>query len=445
MGGGGRNPWILRLVVLASVLAIVGGVVLSLVWLMKPKEYDLMLSTGSEGGTYLPLGRGMAEVIEQAYPSIKVKVLQSSGAVENMARLESGEADLALIQNDTKGATTVRTVLPLYREVLHFMVRNDTGIASLRDIRGKRVSIGERGSGTEALVMALLRHFDLDLSNFEPRFLGAGDATDALISGEIDAMLLVVGIKSEACQKAVASGQVHFVGLGTAGIDADEVEGFRFDYPFAEPYVIPILTYSARAGGKPERPISTIAIRAVLAARSDLPDDVVRRATAAIFAGRTNLIREYGNATEIRERFDETWLQYPVHSGAQAYYRRDEPGFLITYAELMGFILSVVVFFVATFAGVREAIIRRKKNRIDVYYMRLDQILTELRTDAPEEERLEELDEELDEMQRRAFKQLVAEQLRADESFRIFQDFLAQTKTAIGDIRTGRAELLGAE
>jgi len=428
----------MRLAIALFVLVAVGAIAGAALWIARPEHRRIVLSTGNEGGTYLPLGQGMARVISAAHPEIDIEVVESSGAVENMSRLASGAADFAFIQNDTKGSSTVRTVVPLYREVLHFIVRNESGIESLRDIRGKKVAIGSRGSGTEALVMALLRHYDLDIAQFEPHFLGAGEAADALISGQIDAMLFVVGIKSEACQRAVASGTVHFVGLGTAGVDADEIEGFRYDYPFAEPYVIPTMTYSSRAGGKPSRPIATIAIRAILATRSDVPDDLVRQVTAAVFAGRTELIRTHGNASEIRERFDETWLQYAVHTGAQAFYRRDEPGFLITYAELMGFILSVVVFFVATFAGAREAVIRRKKNRIDVYYTRLDEILTELRTEEPEAARLDELDQELSEMQRRAFKQLVAEQLRADESFRIFQDFLAECKAQIIEIRTRR-------
>jgi len=438
MSGDARNPWILRLAIGALVLVALGAIAGAALWIARPQTYSIVLSTGNEGGTYLPLGQGMARVISAAHPEIDIEVIESSGAVENMSRLASGAADFAFIQNDTKGSSTVRTVVPLYREVLHFIVRNESGIESFRDIRSKKIAIGSRGSGTEALVMALLRHYDLDISQFEPHFLGAGEAADALISGQIDAMLFVGGIKSEACQRAVASGKVHFVGLGTAGVDADEIEGFRYDYPFAEPYVIPTMTYSSRAGGKPERPIATIAIRAILATRSDVSDDLVRQVTAAVFAGRTELIRTHGNASEIRERFDETWLQYPVHAGAQAYYRRDEPGFLITYAELMGFILSVVLAFVATFAGAREAIIRRKKNRIDVYYTRLDEILTELRTDEPAAARLDELDVELSEMQRRAFQQLVAEQLRADESFRIFQDFLAECKAQIAEIRTRR-------
>ncbi len=435
MFGQSRGSWPVRVAVAAGVVLAIAAIVLMALWLARPERHHFVLTTGGDGGTYLPLGHGLAKVISDTHPTSDVEVVESSGAVENMARLQSGEADFAFIQNDTAGASSVRTVVPLYREVLHFLVRNDSGITSLRDIRGRRVSIGERGSGTEAVVTALLGHYDLNMAQFQPHFSGAGKSADMLVAGEVDAMLFVGGIKSDACQRAVASGLVRFVGLGTAGVDAGEIEGFRFDYPFAEPYVIPLRTYSSPNGGKPERPIATISIRAILATRGDMPDDVVRLVTAAVFSGRSELIRTHGNAAEIRERFDETWLQYALHPGAQSYYQRDEPGFLITYAELMGFILSVLVFLFAAFVSLREAVLRRKKNRIDVYYTRLDEILTELRTAAPSLGRLDELDLELSEMQRRAFRQLVDERLRADESFRIFQDFLAECKAQIIELR----------
>jgi TRAP transporter TAXI family solute receptor len=427
--------WRLRAVVgVFAALCVVGLAVLAY-RLIQPTHYRLVLTTGSSGGTYLPLGKGIAKVIHDAYPHIDVEVLESSGAVENMSRLERDEADLAFVQNDTRGPASVRTIIPLYREVLHFLVWNGSTIRSFREVRGKRIAVGERGSGTEALVHALLRHFNLEYGDFEPVFVGASEATDLIIKGEIEAMLFVGGMKSAACQRAVASGQVRFIGIGTPGVDAGEIEGFRFEYPFAEPYIIPLLTYGSPTGGMPQRPIATIAIRAVLVAQSNVPSEAIRQVTSAVFSSRTELIRTHATAVEIRERFDDTFLQYPVHSGAQAYYRRDEPGFLVTYAELMGFMLSLVVFLMAAFAGIREWIRLRKKNRIDVYYTRLDQILTELRAEDVDMSRLDSLEEELGEMQRRAFKQLVDEQLRADESFRIFQDFLAECKSQIADLR----------
>ncbi|MBT8492946.1 MAG: TAXI family TRAP transporter solute-binding subunit, partial [Deltaproteobacteria bacterium] len=172
MGEPAEGTLKLRVMVAAAIVLAVAGIVLGALWLLRPSSYQLKLATGSEGGTYLPLGKGMADVVKGAYDHIDIEVLPSSGAVDNIQRLQRGEVDLAFIQNDTTGSGKVRTVVPLYREVLHFIVRHDSGIETLRDIRGKRVSIGRKDSGTAALVYALLGHYDLDVAQFQAHYLG---------------------------------------------------------------------------------------------------------------------------------------------------------------------------------------------------------------------------------------------------------------------------------
>ena len=398
-------------------------------------DVTLTLTAGSEGGLYLPLAHAMAKVVEADHPHIHLEVVGSPGSQANLGRIERGEADLGLAQNDSNGNEAIRTLAPIYRDVLHFVVRRDAGIQKLSDIRGRRVSVSEEGSGTEVVVRKLTRHYGLTYEDFEAQFLDPTEAAEQLIAGKIDAMIFMVGLKSPLCKEIVASGQVELIGLGSPGLDQGEVAGFRLEYPFVESFIIPVFTYAGGRGdarGEPDSPLATIAARTLLVSNKMLPDDVARSITESLFNNRARLIKTHQVAAQLTERFDRLILHFPIHPGAQAYYDRNEPPFLVRYAELLAFLLSAVIAGFAGFTAIKSWVVRLKKNRIDVYYARLEKILDHLEESPtlPSEE-LEEIAAELGDIRRIAFKELIAERLRADESFRIFQGLLSECQAQV--------------
>jgi len=398
-------------------------------------EVKLTFTSGSEGGLYLPLARAMAKAVQDDHPHIQLQVVESPGSQANLGRLERGEADLGLAQNDSKGDDTIRTLAPIYRDVLHFVVRRDSGIERLSDIRGRRMSISKEGSGTEVVVRELTRHYGITYDDFEPAFLPPTEAAEQLIAGKIDAMIFMVGLKSPVCEQVVASGQVQLIGLGSPGVDQGEVAGFRLEYPFVEAFIIPVSTYAGGRGdaiGEPESPVATVAARTLLVSHRSLPDEAARAITETIFNSRAELIQTHQTAAQLTERFDPMVLHFPVHPGAQAYYDRNEPPFLVQYAELMAFLLSAVIAAFAAFTAIKSWVVRTKKNRIDLYYARLEKILDHLEASAslPPDE-LDEIAADLAEIRRTAFKELIAERLRADESFRIFQGLLSECQAQV--------------
>ncbi len=398
-------------------------------------DVKLTFSSGSEGGLYLPLARAMAKAVGDDHPHIQLEVVESPGSQANLGRIERGEADLALAQNDSKGDDTIRTLAPIYRDVLHFVVRRDSGIERLSDIRGRRVSVSEEGSGTEVVVRELTRHYGITYDDFQPAFLDPTEAADQLIAGKIDAMIFMVGLKSPVCEQVVASGKVQLIGLGSPGVDQGEVAGFRLEYPFVEAFIIPVSTYAGGRGdalGEPENPVATVAARTLLVAHKSLPDEVARSITESIFNSRAELIQTHQTAAQLTERYDPMVLHFPIHPGAQAYYDRNEPPFLVQYAELMAFLLSAVIAAFAGFTGIKSWVVRTKKNRIDVYYARLEKILDHLENSPtlPTDE-IDEIAEQLGQIRRTAFQELIAERLRADESFRIFQVLLSECQAQL--------------
>lgn len=372
--------------------------------------------------------RRLPKLVRADHPKINIRVEPSQGSEENRNRLEDGRADLALLQNDAAGAKHLRSVVPLYQEVLHFLVRRDSSIQRLADIRDRRIAVGRKGSGTERLFAALAEHHDLTYEDFEPQYTSANEAVTDLIAGKIQGMVFVAGLKSPARQRAIESDEVRFIGRQQTPTIGSEVEGFRLHYPFITSAVIPVRAYASAKlldGGEPQQPLVTLGVLSMLACRDDVAPDVIRAVTQSIHQNRSKLIREFPIAAGLTENFDRAELQFALHPGADDYYRRADPSFLVSYAEPMAFILSVAITVIGGASAAKGWIERRKKNRIDRYFLRLLEIVDPLQSDLAWSQ-LKAMQEQLRKMQREAFRQLIKEDLKADESFRIFQDMIVQ-------------------
>lgn len=429
----------MKLFKLGFLNAVLLGLFVSLIGGCKPSKRTLVISTGQEGGTYHGAAESLRAVLAKKMPELTFKLLPSEGSVESMRRLatEGEPYDLALIQNDTKAIEDkVRTVLPLFEDVLHFIVPKGSEISGIRDLEGKQVAVGPPDSGTAKFVRQLFLHYGISMDELEPSSLPIGKAAAALEAGELDAVLIVAGFKPKAIESLFLEhgDAFRFVSLEQ---EPDEqggpVEGFRINYPFASRFVIPQGVYRTKVSGSklvPDFPIVTIAVRTVLACRKELPEDLVFRLTRGIIESRSELIHLHPASAHITDRMNEAELAFPLHAGASQYVRRNEPGFLVTYAEVMAFGLSLVVATVALLGAFRRWISMRKKDRIDRYYVRLNDLLVDLQT-TPPADKLEAMQKEVSALRHQAFQELVDERLVANESFRIFQSLLSDCERQI--------------
>ncbi len=403
---------------------------------------ELTVSTGQPGGTYHPIATSIKEVFASELPNLELTLKPSQGSLESMDRLmpDHEEAcELALLQNDTKGNETVRTVLPVFDDVLHFIVPMESTINGLAHLEAKRVAVGPPDSGTSKFVRHLFLHYGLSMSAIQPRQLTIEDACASMKQGELDAMLILAGFKPSAVKALLASHgtDYRFVSFGEPG---GALDGFLLNYPFAKSYQIPEQTYGVEGqigGGLPRAPILTVAVPTVLACRDDLPEDLVFNLTKAIVENRSKLLHEHPTI-QITDHWNESALAFPLHPGSHRYMHRREPGFLVTYAEVMAFGLALMVATIGFLSAFRRWMALRKKNRIDTYYVRLNDLLEELQK-TPSRDQLLVMEKDVSEMRHHAFKELVDERLVADESFRIFQSLLSDCQTQIY-ARLGQAE-----
>jgi TRAP transporter TAXI family solute receptor len=288
------------------------------------KTTQLALATGGTAGVYYPLGGAMAEIFNQKVKNVNTTAQSSGASVANVRALEKGDFQLVLAQNDityyaanglemfTEGKLTkLRGVATLYPEVIQLVTLADKGIYSVTDLRGKRVAVGAPGSGTEANARQILETFGINYNNLRKAdFLSFGEAAANLKDGHIDAAFITAGLPTAAVQEIAATHSVRIVPIG-----GPEVDNLKAKYPFYTTTTVKAGTYRGQ-----DYDVVTVAVKAMLLASADLPDDLVYNLTKALFENldRMGAAHAQGKAISLTGATDG--MPIPLHPGAKRYY-----------------------------------------------------------------------------------------------------------------------------
>ncbi len=415
-----KARWRRRAWIGAAVVCLAAAAATSFVVLRDPGRPRLVrIATGTRGGTFLPLGEVLAEGLEHDLRGTRFRALPSPGGLASVRMLESGRAELALLSNHVAGSGALRLVAPLYEETLQIVVRRDAGITTAFDLRGKRINVGLRGSGTESISRAVLEHFGIEEDAIRARHLSMHDSAVALEEDRLDAAFLVAGMRTPAVDRLLARDDLELLSLGDPREIGSTLEGIRLDAPFFVVTAIPANAY----GRQPRAAVGTIAVRALLVARSDLPDDLVFAITESLFEHKVELASENQLLAHLSEDFDLAHSPYPLHPGADAYYRRDEPRFLERHADELSLALTVGALIWSAFAALAAARRGRRRARIEHRFADARAIAARARASSDAEAMLA-LRDELVAFRERALEELAAQQLEANEAYTILQDYV---------------------
>jgi TRAP transporter TAXI family solute receptor len=262
----------------ARVLVLCGAAVAAAACEPGGERRFLSLGTGGTGGVYYPLGGALASRLSAADPHRTWTAEVTGGSVENINRVLRGEIDIGFAIGtsayeayhggpDTPVPDTrLRIVAPLYPNLTHILVPVGSAVASVEGLRGRRVSVGSGGSGTEQVARHALEAYGLSYRDVQPRYLSFSESSAALADRSIDAAILSVGYPASAVLEAIASGSSRLLPMEPA-----RVEAMAAAHAFYTPAAIP-------AGAYPgvDAPLPTTAVLNWLVARDDLDDDVVR-------------------------------------------------------------------------------------------------------------------------------------------------------------------------
>ena len=157
----------------------------------------------------------------------------------------------------------------------------------------------------------------------------------------------------------------------------DQVDALRLSLPYLEAQTIPKGTYD---GGRPlpARDLPVVAVNAVLVIHEDLPDEVAHALTETLYTHRNELVSRYPRAALIRLPDSGNDLGLPLHPGAQAFYDRDQPEFIVEYAEPIGLLLSVSVLLGSGLWQFKIWLKGKQKNRADVYNVELLDLIDQI-------------------------------------------------------------------
>jgi TRAP transporter TAXI family solute receptor len=284
----------------------------------------IRITTGLPGMTFKPLGEALEAAFGKLMPDLRFSVIETAGSVNNLQRLQAGDAELGLALADVtytayngrgadfpQPARKLRGIAVLHPSAVHVMVADHSAVRSIADLRGQ-LGVGPVGSGTAVTSALLLEAFGVSPRAVTNRALPFMDAADALASGDLDGAFVVAADPVDAVRQAAHSG------ARLVPISGETVKRLRQAYPFLRPGVIPANTYPAEP-----RAVETMLVDVLLLTREDLDEELVHRLTTALFEVLPDLAvkNDFLKLTD-PERAPATPI--PLHAGAALYYRERE-------------------------------------------------------------------------------------------------------------------------
>ncbi|PTV93546.1 hypothetical protein C8C76_13919 [Halanaerobium saccharolyticum] len=287
----------------------------------------LSIATGGTSGTYYPVGGAIAKVLNENIDNMNASAQSTGASVTNTRLIYNQEVELAILQNDIASyavngqnqfadnqVNNMSGIAALYPEVIQIIVRNDAGIESIADLKGKSVAVGAPGSGAEANAKQILEFFGLTYDDINEDYLSFGEAASRLKDRQIDAAFLTAGIPTAAVMDVAATQDISLINFSD-----QDVKELNSEYPYLTGVTVPAGTYNGL-----DSDIQTVALKAILVADSDLSEDVVYNITKAIFENRDTLIAAHDRARDIQLETAQDGMTVELHPGAQKYYDEAE-------------------------------------------------------------------------------------------------------------------------
>ena len=337
----------------------------------------------------------------------------------------AGYADLAFAANIESYREDINVVLPLYARVLHVVTTVNPVPDDLRELfYGRSIFAGPVNSLSYRVVEEVIKDMRLDPEDYTLIANPTSLADVVVLFVPIDRQSIVSDPRIQDTQ-LFSFGSVDDIGTGS-GLDRAVLLN-----PRLKPFVIPTGTYNELTPG----PIVTLAVDNLLVASSDLEPAVIYELFAEVVRVRTALFSE---RPELFQPLDKSILDanfaFSMHAGAMAYLQQDEPTFIERYSGVAEVLVTLLVGAVSGGWALINIYRIRRKNRIDEFYTEVMRIRDAIATNASNSERDAAIQSIID-LQNKAFELLVAEQLAADESFRIFIELTNNSIDRIGDGR----------
>lgn len=283
-------------------------------------EEPVVISGGGTAGIYYSYGGQLAAVLSVRL-GVSAEVLETGGSIENLRNLAAGTAQVAFSAADAASDAAagrepfteplpVTAVARVYDDFVHLVVPADSPIRTIDDLRGRPVSLGADGSGTELIARRLLSAAEIDPGDLDSAALGIDGSVEAIQAGEIDAFFWSGGLPTPGVNQLAGEFPIRLIEL--IGL----VETVRREYSGAYRHgVVPQGTYGLAED------VATMAVPNFLMVRSDAADSVVYDVVRLLFEERSAIAAEVPAAALLDRPRAIFTDPVELHSGALQYYR----------------------------------------------------------------------------------------------------------------------------
>ena len=289
------------------------------------------IGTGGITGVYYPTGGAIAKLVNRKRDEygIRVAVESTGGSVFNVNAVIAGDLEFGLVQSDrqyqavhglaewekTGKQTQLRSVCSIHPESVTLIAAEDAGITTLQDLRGKRVNIGNPGSGQRGNALDVLETAGIDPEkDIQAESLKAAEAASMLQDGRIDAFFYTVGHPAAAIKEACAGQRRDVRIVPITGMDK-LIERF----PYYAATTIPIALYPKATN---DADVPTIGVMTTVVTSADVPDDVVYALTKELFDNLDEFKAMHPAFAHLTQEGMQKGRAAPLHPGAEKYFKQ---------------------------------------------------------------------------------------------------------------------------
>jgi len=290
----------------------------------KASNKNYILATGGTSGTYYPFGGAIANVWNTKIENMNVTAQATGASAENLRLIDRGEAEFAIVQNDVmdyayngtdlfdgEKLSNIMTVGTMYPEVVQIAVSKSSGIKSVADFKGKRISVGAAGSGVEFNAKQIMEGYGLTFDDIKKSNLSFKESADGIQNGTLDGCFITAGVPNAALQELAFT-----AGLTLIPVDGEAADKICAKYGYYTKTTVPGGTYKGT-----DSDTGALAIMATLAVNAVLDEDTVYDMTKALFENLEDLGNGHAKGKEVSAQTAVTGVSVPFHPGAVKYYK----------------------------------------------------------------------------------------------------------------------------
>jgi uncharacterized protein len=282
------------------------------------------IGTGGTGGTYYPIGGLIANAISDA--ALNASAVATNGSVANVNGIVGGSMESGFSQADVASwaytgtgiyegkpkVEELRAIANLYPESVHIVVKKGGGIKSIADLKGKRVSIDEPGSGTLVNAKALMAAYGVTEKDIKPEYLKQQQSSEKFKDGTLDAFFQTTGFPQGTLTELASTN-----GFELLAIDGAEAAKLREQFKFFAVDEIPTDTYKGVAG------VKTLSVGAQWVTTAKMDTELVYQVTKGLWSDKTRGVLDGGHAKgkSITKTTALAGLGIPLHPGAEKFYK----------------------------------------------------------------------------------------------------------------------------